>query len=39
VIVAKDEIYQNLFINTGHFRNGLNMAPASANKITQLVNE
>ncbi len=39
VIVAKDEKYQNLFINTGHFRNGLNMAPASANKITQLVNE
>ena len=39
VIVAKDESYQNLFINTGHFRNGLNMAPASANKITKLVNE
>lgn len=39
VIVARDETYQNLFINTGHFRNGLNMAPASANKITKLVNE
>jgi glycine oxidase len=39
VIVAKDEKYQNLFINTGHFRNGLNMAPASASKITELVNE
>lgn len=36
-IVARDSQYANLFINTGHFRNGLNMAPASANKITQLI--
>lgn len=39
VIVARDKKYSNLFINTGHFRNGLNMAPASAKRITQLVNE
>jgi glycine oxidase len=39
VIVARDKKYNNLFINTGHFRNGLNMAPASANRITQLINE
>jgi glycine oxidase len=39
VILGKSEKYDNLFINTGHFRNGLNMAPASADKITQLVNE
>ncbi|HIC41052.1 MAG TPA: FAD-dependent oxidoreductase [Piscirickettsiaceae bacterium] len=39
VIVARDKKFNNLFINTGHFRNGLNMAPASANRITQLINE
>jgi len=39
IILEKSEKCDNLFINTGHFRNGLNMAPASANKITQLVNE
>lgn len=39
VVLKKSEKYDNLFINTGHFRNGLNMAPASADKITQLVNE
>ena len=38
-IIGRDKKYDNLFINTGHFRNGLNMAPASADKITQLVNE
>ena len=37
-IIAKDEKYNNLFINTGHFRNGLNMAPASATRILDLVN-
>lgn len=39
VIVEKDKKYQNLFINTGHFRNGINMAPASANRIRDLINE
>ncbi len=38
-IVDRDKNYHNLFINTGHFRNGINMAPASANRITQLINE
>ena len=39
VILGRDSKYQNLFINTGHFRNGINMAPASAIRITQLINE
>ena len=37
VILGRDESYQNLYINTGHFRNGLNMAPESARRITQLI--
>jgi len=37
VILAKHEKFENVFINTGHFRNGLNMAPESANRITQLI--
>ena len=37
VILGKDAHYQNLYINTGHFRNGLNMAPESARRITQLI--
>ena len=37
VVLGRDKKYNNLFINTGHFRNGLNMAPASAEKITQLI--
>lgn len=36
-IITKDEKYSHLFINAGHFRNGLNMAPASADKILGLV--
>ena len=39
VIIGRDDQYQNLFINTGHFRNGINMAPASAIRITSLINE
>ncbi len=39
VVISKDKKYNNLFVNTGHFRNGLNMAPASADKIAKLVNE
>ena len=39
VIIGRDKHYQNLFINTGHFRNGINMAPASAIRITNLINE
>lgn len=36
-VVAKHKTYENLFINAGHFRNGLNMAPESANRIVQLI--
>ncbi len=36
-LIARDKNHYNLFINTGHFRNGLNMAPESANRITQMI--
>ncbi|BBB24201.1 glycine oxidase [Isorropodon fossajaponicum endosymbiont JTNG4] len=37
VILGRHEQFEHLLINTGHFRNGLNMAPASADKIKQLI--
>ncbi len=37
VVLGRDTKFDNLFINTGHFRNGLNMAPESANIITKLI--
>ncbi|SFV87548.1 Glycine oxidase ThiO [hydrothermal vent metagenome] len=37
VIIKKYEKLDNLYINTGHLRNGLNMAPESANRIKELV--
>jgi len=37
VILGRDDKYNNLYINTGHFRNGLNMAPESAYRIKQLI--
>jgi glycine oxidase len=36
-LIAKHAILQNLYINTGHFRNGLNTAPESANKIIEIM--
>lgn len=36
-IVAKDKTFKHLFINAGHFRNGLNMAPESAKRIVKLI--
>lgn len=36
-IVKADDKIKNLFINTGHFRNGVNTAPESANIITKLL--
>jgi glycine oxidase len=36
-IIKKSVEIQNLFINTGHFRNGLNTAPESAKIITNLI--
>jgi glycine oxidase len=36
-IIKKSPEIQNLFINTGHFRNGLNTAPESAKIITNLI--
>ena len=38
VIIEKHPQLEGLYINTGHFRNGLNMAPESANKILGLIN-
>jgi len=38
VILGRHDKFEQLFINTGHFRNGLNMAPESANRIQQLIN-
>lgn len=38
VIVEKHQQLENLYINTGHFRNGLNMAPESSSKILRLIN-
>ncbi len=38
VILGRDARYQNLYHNTGHFRNGLNMAPESAKRICDLIN-
>jgi len=37
VILGKHSEFDNVFINTGHFRNGINMAPESAKRITQLI--
>ncbi|CAB5502722.1 Glycine oxidase ThiO [Bathymodiolus thermophilus thioautotrophic gill symbiont] len=37
VIVGKHPQLANLYINAGHFRNGLNMAPESANRIKKLL--
>lgn len=38
VIIKKHCELAHLFINIGHFRNGLNMAPESANRIVKLIN-
>lgn len=37
VVIKKYEKLDSLYINTGHLRNGLNMAPESANRITALI--
>ncbi len=37
VIVKKSDEIEGLYFNTGHFRNGLNMAPACAKKIANLI--
>ncbi|MEE9346296.1 MAG: glycine oxidase ThiO [Methylococcales bacterium] len=36
-IIAKHPEIENLYINSGHFRNGLNLAPASARLIVDLM--
>lgn len=35
--IMKDNFYENLFINSGHYRYGITMAPESANRITELI--
>ncbi|MDC9714361.1 MAG: FAD-dependent oxidoreductase [Gammaproteobacteria bacterium] len=37
VMVEKHPQLAHLYINTGHFRNGLNMAPESANRIKKMI--
>jgi glycine oxidase len=37
VMLGKHTGFDNVYLNTGHFRNGLNMAPESAKRITQLI--
>jgi len=37
-MLGKHAKFDNVFLNTGHFRNGINMAPESAKRITQLIN-
>lgn len=36
-IIAKHPQLSNLFVNAGHYRNGLTLAPASAKRLMQLV--
>lgn len=37
VMLGRYAQFDNVYLNTGHFRNGLNMAPESAKRITQLI--
>ena len=37
VMLGRHDEFENVYLNTGHFRNGLNMAPESAKRITQLI--
>ena len=37
VLLGKYANFDSVYLNTGHFRNGLNMAPESAKRITQLI--
>ncbi|MDC9726863.1 MAG: FAD-dependent oxidoreductase [Candidatus Thioglobus sp.] len=37
VMLGRHGEFDNVYLNTGHFRNGLNMAPESAKRITQLI--
>lgn len=36
-LVQRDTLYQNLFLNTGHFRYGVTLAPWSAKNITRQI--
>ena len=38
-IIGKDGKYENVYINSGHFRYGLTMAPKSAEIINSLLVE
>ncbi len=39
VMLGRYNEFENVYLNTGHFRNGLNMAPESAKRITQLITD
>jgi glycine oxidase len=36
-LIQKDSIYKNIYINSGHFRYGITMAPKSADEILKLI--
>ena len=35
--IQKDDDYENVFVNSGHFRYGLTMAPQSADKLNEIL--
>ena len=35
--IQKDDNYENVFVNSGHFRYGLTMAPQSAEKLNEIL--
>ena len=37
--IQKDDDYENVFVNSGHFRYGLTMAPQSAEKLNEILIE
>jgi glycine oxidase len=38
VMLGRHAEFDNVYLNTGHFRNGLNMAPESAKRIEKMIN-
>jgi glycine oxidase len=36
-MIGRAERFENLYLNAGHFRNGLVLAPASARLLTELM--
>ena len=36
-LIQKDSIHKNIYINSGHYRYGITMAPKSADEILKLI--